>query len=343
MKTKLVILLMLVVLTMGCQQKTNPVTNTAVVNQSVNQSINQSITKEDIAKKVVEKYNEIKSYRANVFVFFYNKKSPNMKTFNLSYVYAFEKPNKFYIYDTKTGIKEICNGTTEAIYSEKGVRVIIKFLNSSKIHKEFYTKIIDIVKNGKVVYGEKLADGYYLEINRSGNNYKLWVNEEFLPVKLEYTIHPNSMFVSVNVVEVYRNASINNVDSNQFNIKIPKKNIEYSYVCDNFEQAERYLSFKPVVPSYTDDLKLYGVLVIKNNNDTLFARYVKNPNIPKNYLYITEKTGTAQIIGSKVANVNGTEVYSIGNYYSFKKGKVFVSVLSDLSKNEVLKIIKSMI
>ncbi len=342
MKTKLVILLMLVVLTMGCQQKTNPVTNTTVVNQNVNQSINQNITKEDIAKKVVEKYNEIKSYRADVFVFFYSEKSPNMKKFNLSYVYAFEKPNKFYIYNTKTGIKEVCNGTTEVVYSEKSVRVI-KFLNSSKIHKEFYMKIIDLVKNGKVVYGEKLADGYYLEINRSGNTYKLWISKEYLPVKLEYTIHPNTMFGPINVVEVYRNASTNNVDSNLFNIKIPKRNIEYTYVCDNFEQAEKYLSFKPVVPSYTDDLKLYGVLVIKNNNDTLFARYVENPNVPKNYLYITEKTGTAQIIGSKVANVNGTEVYSIGNYYSFKKGKVFVNILSDLSKNEILKIIKSMI
>ena len=153
------------------------------------QQVNK-INADEIAKKMQEKYESIKSMEADVLI------TMNMmgQTKTMQYKYAFEKPNKFYMEGDDALI--VCDGKTCYNYDKKTNQYAMMEIKGEEndIFNPDYGKFIkSMLKNFNVSYlGEENYDGrkcYVLELISKENpeeKMKMYVDEEYWqPLKIE--------------------------------------------------------------------------------------------------------------------------------------------------------------
>ena len=310
----------------------------------------------DIVKKMKEKYASIHDYSADVFY------SINMgsRTVNFTVKYVFEKPNKVYMYNERTGNVIVSNGKVMWEYVKSLNKVYVyNVTNESNVDR--IGAIIDgMLKNYDVkLKGTSNFEGmncYVLELIPKSNipvkNVNVWVNEKYwMPVKIVFVA--DTPFGETSTIVEYRNLTINRgVNESLFEFKIPsgavvvtpKTNTIEKY--DSFEEAQKHVNFTLIAPRYTAGFKLEGVGVMTYNGvQVVTARYTNGTcaftitEMPKNTF--TEK-GTVLRIGN--VTVHEWKTLFGETVLEFIKNGVKVDVMSGCLNVTILKkIVSSMI
>ena len=153
------------------------------------QQVNE-INADEIAKKMQEKYESMKSMEADVLI------TMNImgQTKTMQYKYAFEKPNKFYMENDE--FLMVCDGKTYYTYNKKTNQYTMMEIKGEEndIFSPDYGKFIkSMLKNFNVSYlGEEHYNGrkcYVLELIPKENpeeKMKMYVDEEYWqPLKIE--------------------------------------------------------------------------------------------------------------------------------------------------------------
>jgi len=311
----------------------------------------QEINADEIAKKMQEKYESMKSMEADVVV------TTNIygQAMTKQYKYAFEKPNKVYVEDDNKLI--VCDGKAYYVYDKKKNQYT-KMEISGELNNMFNPDYGEVVKTMlekfNVSYlGEKEYDGrkcYVLELTSKENpkeKIKMYVDEEYWqPLKIEM----NGITVE------YKNAKFNvDIPDDKFKFVPPKGAKLVSSgkmaISKNIDGVQKLVSFKILVPKYTAGLKLNNIMatiqtVDNETSETVILYYGKdselvisesNDNnplmIPENNNTITLKNGVKAVISNNMDM----------RMMMFEYNGIKVMIIGKLSKDELVKVANSMI
>ncbi|NPA62747.1 MAG: DUF2092 domain-containing protein [Methanococci archaeon] len=312
----------------------------------------QQISADEIAKKMQEKYDAMKSMEADVVI------TTNMmgQTETMQYEYAFEKPNKFYMENNK--MLMVFNGKTYYMYDKIKNQYTKMDVNgdTSNIFNPDYGKFIkSMLDKFNVSYlGEKTYDGrkcYVLELISKENpeeKMTMYVDEEYWqPLKIEM----NGLTIE------YKNVKFNvDIPDDKFNF-VPPKGAKLvgsgsMTTSKNIDEVQKDVSFKILVPKYTAGLELQNAMATKQNvnnetEETVVLTYgekgevniyeVKSKTpliIPENYNNtITLKNGVKAMLTSR----------NTVNMMMFEYNGVKVVITGTLNKDELIKMANSMI
>ncbi|ADC70166.1 outer membrane lipoprotein carrier protein LolA [Methanocaldococcus sp. FS406-22] len=312
----------------------------------------QQMDAEEIAKKMQEKYESMKSMEADVLI------TMNMmgQTKTMQYKYAFEKPNKFYMENDDVLI--VCDGKTYYVYDKKKnqyTMVEIKGEENNLFNPDYGKLIKSMLEKFNVSYlGEENYDGrkcYVLELISKENpeeKMKMYVDEEYWqPLKIEM----DGMTIEYKDVK--------------FNVDIPDDKFKFvppegaklmssgkMAMSKNIDEVQKDVSFKILVPKYTAGLELQNAMATKQNanneeSEAVILSYGDNGElaiaeskdnkplmIPENDSNaITLKNGVKALISD-----SGDMKMLIFQYNGIK-----VIVMGKLDKDELIKIANSMI
>ncbi len=311
----------------------------------------QEINADEIAKKMQEKYESMKSMEADVVV------TTNIygQAMTKQYKYAFEKPNKVYVEDDNKLM--VCDGKVYYVYDKKKNQYI-KMEISGELNNMFNPDYGEVVKTMlekfNVSYlGEKEYDGrkcYVLESTSKENpkeKIKMYVDEEYWqPLKIEM----NGITVE------YKNAKFNvDIPDDKFKFVPPKGAKLVSSgkmaISKNIDEVQKLVSFKILVPKYTAGIKLNNIMatiqtVDNETSETVILYYGKdnelviseskdnNPlMIPENNNTITLKNGVKAVISNNMDT----------RMMMFEYNGIKVMIIGKLSKDELVKVANSMI
>ena len=219
------------------------------------------INADEIAKKMQEKYESMKSMEADVLI------TMNImgQTKTMQYKYAFEKPNKFYMENDE--FLMVCDGKTYYTYNKKTNQYTMMEIKGEEndIFSPDYGKFIkSMLKNFNVSYlGEENYDGrkcYVLELIPKENpeeKMKMYVDEEYWqPLKIEM----EGMSIE------YKNV--------KFNVDIPDERFKFTppegaklmssgkmTMSKDIDEVQKDVSFKILVPKYTAGLELQNAML----------------------------------------------------------------------------------
>ncbi|MEO2117910.1 MAG: DUF4367 domain-containing protein [Methanocaldococcus sp.] len=311
----------------------------------------QQINANDIAKKMQEKYESMKSMEADVVI------TTNIygQTMTKQYKYAFEKPNKVYVEDDNKLM--VCDGKAYYIYDKKKnqyTKMEIKGELNNIFSPNYGEVIKTMLEKFNVSYlGEKNYDGrkcYVLELISKENQkekIKMYVDEEYWqPLKIEM----NGITIE------YKNAKFNvDIPDDKFKFVPPKgaKLISSGKmaISKNTNEVQKLVSFKILVPKYTAGLKLNNAMatiqtVNNETSETVILYYGKN-----NELIISESKDNSPSIVSENNNTitlkNGVKAVISNNMdmrmIMFEYNGIKIMIVGKLDKNELIKIANSMI
>ena len=310
----------------------------------------------EIIKNMKEKYAKIHNYSADIF---YSIKVGG-RTVNFTVKYVFEKPNKVYMYNKRTGNVIVSNGRVMWEYVKSLNKVYVyNVTNESNVDR--IGAIIDsILKNYDVklkgtsdFYGMKC---YVLELTPRSNlpvrKVDMWVDEKYwMPVKMVFVA--STPFGETSTLVEYRNLTINKgVNESLFEFKIPAgaevvtPGTGTLKKYDSFEEAQKHVNFTLIEPKYTAGLKLeeIGVMMF-NGTQVVTARYSNGSCT----FTITEMPKGFIVKRGKVLKIGNVTVYEwktmFGeNVLEFVKSGVKVDVMSGCLNTTVLeRIVRSMI
>jgi len=315
------------------------------------QQVNK-INADEIAKKMQEKYDSIKSMEADILI------TMNImgQTEAMQYKYAFEKPNKFYMENDDALI--VCDGKTCYNYDKKTNQYAMMEIKGEEndIFNPDYGKFIkSMLKNHNVSYlGEENYDGrkcYVLELISKENpeeKMKMYVDEEYWqPLKIEM----EGMSIE------YKNV--------KFNVDIPDERFKFTppegaelissgkmTTSKNIDEVQKDVSFKILVPKYTAGLELQNAMATKqkiNGEDveTVILSYGDSGELAiaetkdNQPLMIPENDSNAITLKNNVKALisdNGDMKMMMFEYNGIK-----VIIMGKLDKDELIKIANSMI
>jgi outer membrane lipoprotein-sorting protein len=315
------------------------------------QQVNE-ISAEEIAKKMQEKYESIKSMEADVLI------TMNImgQTKAMQYKYAFEKPNKFYMENDDALI--VCDGKTYYSYDKKKNQYTMMEIKGEEndIFNPDYGKLIkSMLKNYNVSYlGEEHYNGrkcYILELISKENpeeKMEMYVDEEYWqPLKIEMD----------GITIEYKNV--------KFNVDIPDERFKFTppegaklmssgkmAMSKDIDEVQKDVSFKILVPKYTAGLELQNAMATKqkiNGEDveTVILTYGDNGELAiieskdNKPLMIPENDSNAITLKNEVKALisdSGDMKMIVFEYNGIK-----VMIMGKLDKDEFIKIANSMI
>ncbi len=302
---------------------------------------------EEIAKKIEEKYDSVKDFRGNLR-FTATSESGN---FTIEYEFVFKKPNKVWMRSEKLGILIVSNGEKTWVYNEKENEVVVMGAKSyGAVDPDYGSVIKDMLKryDVKLLGTGKVSgrDCYVISLKPKtgeGMKVKIWVDKEFwYPLRIE------SYFGGVKSVAEYSNVSFNTGVSDEFfNFTPPegaKVKTEEELGIRKFksvEEAQKFVNFKVLKPSYTAGYELKEVTVVSNSVSMVYVRGSEVMTIIENVGGKLPEFQNAEKV--KIGESSGIYAEFYGNkVLSFKKGDVIVTITGRLDKSELLKIAESM-
>ena len=314
------------------------------------------LSAKEIAEKMKEKYAKVHDYSADVF---YSIRVGG-KTVNFTMRYVFERPNKVYVYNERTGNVIVSNGKVMWEYIRSANKVYVyNVTNESEMDR--LGAIVESVLNGYDVKVKGTADFegrkcYVLELKPKTNlpvqNVEVWVDTNYwLPVKLSF--ETDTPFGRTLTVVEYRNLTVNKgVNESLFKFKVPegaevvKEETGGMEKYESFEEAQKHVNFTLLRPKYTAGFELEEVGVMNFNGTQLVtARYTNGTCA----FTITEMPGKKCVEGGKRIEIGNVTVYErktmFGeNVLEFVKNGVRVDIISGcLNVTALEKIAGSMI
>ncbi|AAB98682.1 TPA: DUF2092 domain-containing protein [Methanocaldococcus jannaschii] len=312
----------------------------------------QQMNADEIAKKMQEKYEAMKSMEADVLI------TTNImgQTETMQYKYAFEKPNKFYMENDDVLI--VCDGKTYYMYDKKKnqyTKMEIKGELNNMFNPDYGKFIKSMLEKFNVSYlGEKTYDGrkcYVLELISKENpeeKMKMYVDEEYWqPLKIEMD----------GVTIEYKNVKFNvDVPDDRFKFVPPEGAKLMSSgamtTSKNIDEVQKDVSFKILVPKYTAGLELQNAMATKQNanneeSETVILTYGENGELA----IIESKDNKPLTIPENGSNLitlkNGVKalISDSGDVkmLMFEYNGIKVIIAGKLDKNELIKIANSMI
>ncbi len=250
---------------------------------------------------------------------------------NDTVLFTFVKPNEFLEwYSTKNRVI-VYNGSAELIQDNSGKKI----LNEKPFNPFDYGKIL----NGGKAY---VSGNSVIVENNLG---KVWLNEKYLPEKIEW-----NRGISVKIVKLNINGYGDRKIIEDFMGKSKK---EKANRLVSINEAEREVGFELVIPTYTNNCRFVGAIVSNVSSSkvvTLYYGDMSNSNLltlveAKNFSVLNEVCGMEK---KSETTVNGVKVY-VGralnrwNAYEFSKDGLAIIVYGNLSPQEMLKVVESMI
>ena len=330
---KLLILLVLSVLLLGCSSKS----------VSENKANKMGV---EIAKKVKELYNSTE----NVEGWEYLEMNASGKTYNDSLKFIVKKPDKIWMYDSTYNAYLISNGTYTWIYDKD--KNTVKVEKETPSHPPDYVRFIDgmlTVFNVSYV-GNKTFDGvncYVIKLTPNATNVNVYGYAYVTP---NYKL--KGIYFKLNNIEyniVFENVSYNvSVNSSLFNFTPPKGAKVYRVIeslkihrFKDVKKAQKYAKFKILVPSYTNGYEIssicvYGYNVLLEYTNGSKEMLIKETTLPTPYS-LSSKEVRIDNVTIHVWTENGR------NVAYFKKGNLTVIVNAPMNEKELLKICSSII
>ncbi|CAB3288994.1 Outer membrane lipoprotein carrier protein LolA [Methanocaldococcus lauensis] len=308
----------------------------------------QQMNADEIAKKMQEKYNNINTMEGNMMITL----TVNGITKSVEYNYAFKKPNKFYMENKDMLI--VSDGKIMYIYDKKSNKYMKTEINGEENpYNPDYGKFIkNMLKLYDVKYlGEETYDNkkcYVLELISKKDptiKIKMYVDENYWqPLKIE----------SKDMTIEYKNVKFNvDIPDSKF-IFTPPKGAELIgsgkvLTSTNIDEIQKEVNFKILVPKYTANLKLQSAKLVKQdiNGEEFEMVNLIYGNMGDLNIIEMKDIGNQIDVGNKITLNNGVNatIYESNGYTSltFSYNGVRVSIMSKLSKDEVIKIANSMI
>ncbi len=333
-KTIFLILILLTVSLMGCAQhsKSNP---------------NSVKLGKEIAEKVKAHYESartVKGYEHLVIL-------ENGKSIVDNVEFVIKKPDKIWMYDLTRDAYLIFNGTCTWIYSEKTKSATVD--RAKPNHPPDYARFIEgLMTIFNVNYsGNKTLNGtkcYVLKLTPNASTNAevygyMYVTPAYKVSRIYFRLE-NTVY-DIWFKDIVYNASVND---SLFNFTPPKGVKVYKVIeklkvgCyKNVSEAQKYLTFKLILPSYTANYKfkdvcLYGAKAL--------LEYIKGADE-----MLVEETVLPLVYPSSAKNV------SLGNvtvhvwtkegrtYAVFSVNGIYVEVSAPMSTSEMLKVCKSIV
>ncbi len=319
----------------------------------------QKMNAKDIVNRMVEKYESVKNYRADVLY----QVIIGTKSMNTTMNYIYEKPDKLYIHNEKLGQIVVSNGKTIWLYSSRDNSVrVVSFSDLNSKEKESFEKgmlrtiIDDTVKNNVTYLGTDTFEGrkcYVVKFNPENKKevtVKVWVDSEYwLPVKVYSS--SKTLFGNMITAIEFRNLSVNTkINETMFNFTPPEgtrierggSNTPSTY--ENVSDAQKTVNFTIISPRYTANLNLKDVVVL-NSTGTVVLEYANGTCT----MTVIESTGRIfENPRAKNVMINGKKVEEYrsitgGYVLSFNENGVSVRVVSScLTRGELIKVVESM-
>ncbi len=305
---------------------------------------------EDIAKKMQEKWKEIKDYSGvqSISVTMFGKKT------SAEYDFVFKKPNKFWMLDKTHKMLTVSNGKKIWSYDEKNKTVIVMnitsnfqafSINYSGIIRDILNKYdVKLLGDGNVAGRECYVISLKPKKGEINETIKMWIDKKFwMPLKTEISMK------GMNIVTEYKKLKINTgVSDDLFEFKPPEgvkvitKETKFK-MFKSVEDAQKSVRFKILTPKYTAGCKLSMVSVFDNVVDLSYMSGKKYVSIEEMLnKSIPEMTKGAKVEEIKIGNNTAKyfELYGI-KVIIFKKGDLTIRVSGNLEKDELIKIAES--
>ncbi len=312
----------------------------------------EQMSANEIAKKMEEKYNSINDMSANVIM----TVDENGMHKTVEYYYIYKKPDKYYINSNAMII--VSNGKTMYVYDKKQNKYL-KINNPPRQKADYGTIIKNMFKMYNIKYlGDGKVSGrdcYIIELipkNETGNlavdlgTVKMWVDKEYWqPLKLE--IENNGQ---VTTTIIYQNVKYNTGVSDKIFEFVPPKNaklINNTPPKMTVEEAQKEVSYKIFVPKYTAGYKFNYAVVSKNNGITSVVLIYKNAENKTLTIIESNSTENKSIPNSEKVKIGNTEGEFInagnGNILSFRKDDLLYYIVSNMDKQDMINIAKSIV
>ena len=251
---------------------------------------------------------------------------------NDTVLFTFVKPNKFLEWYSSKNKVIVYNGSFELIQDSSGKKIV----KEKPFNPYDYGKIL---KNGKAY-----VSGNSVVVENSLG--KVWLNEKLLPEKIEWKNGITVRIVKLNINGYGDEKIIEDFMGTNKSKEKPNRLVSIG-------EAEKLAGFSLVIPAYTDSCRFIGAIVSNSSGVKVVTLYygemntnklltiVESPS--KKVLYNTsgmKEQGTKEINGVKVS-------YGIafGKWlaYAFSVKNVSVIVYGNLTKQEMVKVVGSMV
>ncbi|AIJ06055.1 outer membrane lipoprotein carrier protein LolA [Methanocaldococcus bathoardescens] len=307
----------------------------------------QQMTADEIAKKMQEKYEAINTMEGNLVMTL----NVNGKIETIQYKYSFKKPNKYYMENDDVLI--VSDGKIMYLYDKKSNKYMKTEISGENPYNPDYGKFIkEMLNEYDVKYlGEENYDNkkcYVLELTSKKDptiKIKMYVDEDYWqPLKIE----------TKDMIIEYKNV--------KFDVDIPDSKFTFTppegaelissgkiATSTNIDEIQKEVNFKILIPKYTAGLKLQKANLAKQNVDGEEFEMVSLVYGESGDLIIMEMKdiGNQMDVGNKITLNNGVNaaIYESNGYtaLTFSYNGVRVSIMSKLSKDELIKIANSMI
>ena len=309
----------------------------------------EQMSADEIAKTMEEKYDSINDMSCKM-VMTMNVQG-NSET--VSYDYKYKKPNKYYMDCDNSTI--VSDGKTMYVYDKKQ-NTYMKMDAPPQQRGDYGALIKNMFDLYDIEYvgDEKVSgiDCYVLKLtpkNKTGSMavnmgaLKMWVDKEFWqPLKIEMKGDGFSSIIE------YQNVKYNaGLSDDVFKFTPPKdaKLIENNIPKEmTIEDAQKEVPFKILAPKYTAGYEFKSASVY-GNKEAVQLIYMKDE--AHGIVIVESNHENADIPNAKtvkIGDIEGQYVTSIGsNILSFKKDDICITIISELEKEELIKIAESMI
>ena len=310
----------------------------------------EQMSADEIAKTMEEKYDSINDMSCKM-VMTMNVQG-NSKT--VSYDYKYKKPNKYYMDCDNSTI--VSDGKTMYVYDKKQ-NTYMKIDAPPQQRGDYGALIKDMFDLYDIEYAgnEKVSDIECCVLkltpkNKTGSMVvnagalKMWVDKEYWqPLKIEMNGDGFSSTIE------YQNVKYNTgLSDDVFKFTPPKdaKLIENGMPKEmTIEDAQKEVPFKILSPKYTagyefKSAKVYG------NKEAVQLLYMKDE--AHGIFIIESNSKNSNSIPNaervKIGDIEGQYITSVGsNILSFKKDDICITIISELEKEELIKIAESII
>ncbi len=275
--------------------------------------------------QIREKYDSIKSMSGTAIV-----KEGNS---NDTVLFTFVKPNEFLEWYSSKNKIIVYNGSVELIQDNTGKKIV----KEKPFNPYDYGKIL----NG----GKAYVSGNSIIVENSLG--KVWLNEKLLPEKIEW-----KRGVTVEIAKL----SINGPKDEQIILDFmggKKESAPKANRMVSIPQAERMAGFNFILPKYTSTCRFIGAIVSNSSGTKVVTLYYGDMNTNR-LLTIVESPNekvlynVSGMSGQSTIEIGGIKVTSgvaLGKWqaYGFRVDNVSVIVYGNLTKQEMLKVLESMI
>jgi len=251
---------------------------------------------------------------------------------NDTVLFTFVKPDKFLEWYSSKNKIIVYNGSFELIQDSSGKKIV----KEKPFNPYDYGKIL---QNGKAY-----VSGNSVVVDNSLG--KVWLNEKLLPEKIEWKNGITVRIVKLNVNGYSDEKIIEDFMGSNKSEEKPNRLVSMG-------EAEKLAGFSLVTPAYTDNCRFIGAIVSNSSGVKVVTLYYGEMNTNKlltivespseNVLYNTsgmKKQGTTEINGVKV-----DYGVAFGKWlaYAFSVKNVSVIVYGNLTKQEIVKVVSSMV